>query len=82
MAKAQTFELDEMTIKIDQEACISCGTCVSFAPKTFELDKNSKSQVKEKPDQSKHKIMEAAQSCAVDAIIITDKKTAKKLWPK
>ena len=49
MTKIKKFESLEVNIKIDQDACISCGTCEVFAPKTFEFDKNLKTQVKEEP---------------------------------
>lgn len=82
MAKVKTFETPELIIKIDQSACISCGTCEALAPKTFELDKNLKSQVKANgPYDKKDEVVNAAQSCAVDAITIIDKKSGQKLWP-
>lgn len=82
MGKIKKFVSSEVTIEIDQDACISCGTCEVFAPKTFEFDKNLKTQVKDGTHDSKSKILEAAQSCAVEAITIIDNKTGKKLYPK
>lgn len=82
MAKIKEFKLSEVIIRIDQEACISCGTCEVFAPNTFEFDKKLKTQVKVGPHDSKQKILEAAQSCAVESIIVIDNKTGKKLYPK
>lgn len=75
----KTFETDDLIIKIDQDLCISCGTCELLAPKTFELNKNLKSQVKKGPYDKKEDIISAAQSCAVEAITVIDKKTNKKL---
>lgn len=82
MAKVKEFKLSEVIIKIDQDACISCGTCEVFAPHTFEFDKNLKTQVKEGTPDSKQKIIEAAQSCAVESITVIDNQTNKKLYPK
>lgn len=82
MTKVKKFESSEVTIEIDQDACISCGTCEVFAPKTFEFDKNLKTQVKGGSHDSKDKIISAAESCAVEAITIIDNKTNKKLYPK
>ncbi len=60
-----------MNIKIDRKKCISCGLCESLAPKTFKLDKNLKSIVKEKgPYDLPAKIKEAVQNCAVGAITV------------
>ena len=36
-----------MKVIIDQEKCISCGSCVAVCPDTFELDENSKARFKE-----------------------------------
>lgn len=78
MAKV-TYQTENYTIVIDRDACIGCGTCEAIAPKTFELDKNLKSVVKEGSTDSKENLQNAIQSCAVEAIIITDIKTGKKL---
>lgn len=77
--KLVSFETKDLIIEIDHSLCISCGTCAALAPKTFELDKNLLSQVKTDSDDSTQTIIGAAQSCAVGAITVTDKKTGKKL---
>lgn len=79
MAKIKTYETGDLIIEIDESKCISCGTCVALAPKTFELDKKLMSVVKPGPNDSAKVIIEAAQSCAVEAITIKEKKTGKKL---
>ena len=78
MAKI-TYQTENYTIEIDRDACIGCGTCEALAPKTFKLDKDLKSIVKEGSTDSKENLKNAIQSCAVEAIIIIDKKTGKKL---
>lgn len=84
MAKAdiKTYQTKDFTIKINRTECIGCGTCSALAPKTFELDGKMICQVKNEPHDPSKIILEAAQSCATDAITIIDKKTGKKLWPK
>ena len=84
MAKSAVinYETENYTIQISRALCISCGTCVALAPKTFELDKDSISQVKNPPHDKPPTILSAAQSCATDSIIIIEKKSGKKLWPK
>ena len=60
-----------INIKIDRKKCISCGLCASLAPKTFKMDKDLKSCVRESgPYDSPAKIKEAAQNCAVGAITV------------
>lgn len=79
--KTQTYQLKDVTITIDGAACISCGTCEALAPQTFKLDKKLISEVKEESSDDKQTILIAAQGCAVEAIIVTDKKSGKKLYP-
>lgn len=75
-------ETDTLNIELDQEKCISCGTCSVMAPKTFGQDGNYVTKLKENPKDPSNKILEAAQSCATEAIILTDKSTGKRLYPK
>lgn len=61
-------------IKVDRQKCISCGLCVSLAPKTFKMDKDLKSVVNENgPYDTPDKINEAARNCAVEAITVEQK---------
>ncbi|HBL51876.1 MAG: hypothetical protein A3D24_04690 [Candidatus Blackburnbacteria bacterium RIFCSPHIGHO2_02_FULL_39_13] len=84
MAKSKviTGETVELKIEIDQETCIGCGTCSVIAPDSFELDKNFKSCLKSPIKDNKKTILEAAQSCAVDAIKVIDNRSGKQLWPE
>ncbi len=60
-------------IKVDEEACIGCGQCVSIAPIAFELKKDGKSYVKETWKQENEKnIQEAANNCPANAIDIEE----------
>lgn len=64
----KTFKTKNLIITIDQGDCISCSTCVSLAPKTFELDNKLKAIVNENTDDNFSFISGVASSCAVDAI--------------
>lgn len=82
MAKAiSRGETKDLSIEVDCDTCIGCGTCTVLAPQTFELDNNLKSKVKTNPKDDKDTIVGAAQSCAVDAIKIIDKKNGKQIHP-
>jgi ferredoxin len=70
-----------MKIEIDRELCIGCGTCVSIAPETFELDSEGKSTVKNLKGNDEAIILDAAKSCPVSAIIIKDD-NGKQIWPE
>ncbi|MBU0466342.1 MAG: ferredoxin [Nanoarchaeota archaeon] len=57
-------------IKIDEKKCIGCSLCSELCPKSFEL-RGDKAVVK-KPNVDKTTCeKEAADSCPVDAIIIS-----------
>lgn len=59
-----------MIPKVNQDACIGCGTCVSLCSEVFELQDDNKSHVMKGVDYSKHKdcIKEAIDVCPVQAI--------------
>ncbi len=69
-------------IEIDRDLCISDGACVGEAPNTLEMDSDDIPVVKDPDGNSDEEIMQAAQVCPVDAIILTDKETGEKVWPK
>ena len=61
-----------MKIEIDREACTSVATCIDVAPGTFELDDEGIAIIKNAKGDDEKTILQAAQSCPVNAIIITD----------
>lgn len=67
-------------IEVDREACISVASCVDIAPGVFELDDEGKAVIKNQKGNPDNIILEAAQSCPVNAIILYDEK-GKKIWP-
>jgi ferredoxin len=75
-------DIDKLDIKVDRDECIGDGLCCNEAPETFELDDEDKAIVLEASTEDRDTIIEAAKSCPVDAIIITDKDTGEKLCPE
>ena len=61
-----------MKVKIDQEKCIGCGTCISIAPEVFEFNADNKAQVKTDADLDAHqdKVNQAKDACPVQAIAV------------
>ncbi len=59
-----------MKVKVNQEACIGCGACMSIAEDVFEMDDQGLSSVKvsEVPEGSADKAKEALESCPTGAI--------------
>jgi len=61
-----------MKVEVDRELCISVATCVAVAPGTFELDDEGIAVVKNAKGDDEATILQAAQSCPVNAIIVYD----------
>lgn len=61
-----------MRIEVDRDLCVSVATCVAIAPHTFELDENGIAIIKDPRGDSEKTILQAAQSCPVNAIRIYD----------
>ncbi len=70
-----------MKIEVDRELCISVAACLQAAPNTFELDDEGIAVIKNPTGDDKEAILRAAQSCPVNAIILTDD-DGTQLWPK
>lgn len=82
MAKSQIvkYQAQDLTIEIDRSKCLSCGLCPSLTPETFDLDKEMVSIVKNGAKGNEKKVLEAAESCATEAITVI--KLGTKLYPK
>jgi ferredoxin len=74
--------MSKYNIKIDRELCIGDGACCGEAPNTFEMDGDNIAAVKDPNGHTDEEILQAAQVCPVDAIILTDAATGEKVWPK
>lgn len=57
-----------MSIKIDEEKCIGCGTCEAICPSHFKMNDDGKAAVISQEEGEC--VKEALESCAVDAIIM------------
>ncbi len=61
-----------MKVKVDRSLCVGISNCVAVAPTVFQLDKDNKATVLDISSVDEDKIMSAAESCPVNAIIIED----------
>lgn len=61
-----------MKVEVDRELCTSVATCIAVAPNTFELDDEGIAIVKNVSGDDEKTILQAAQSCPVNAIIVYD----------
>jgi ferredoxin len=58
-------------VKVDEEKCIGCGSCVAACEDVFEMkdtDDGQKATVKKGADTSKDCVKEAIDICPADAI--------------
>lgn len=61
-----------MAVTVDKAKCIGCGTCVAIAPKSFKLTDEGKAEVIVPAGDEEAKVKEAADSCPVQAIQVTN----------
>jgi ferredoxin len=59
-------------VKVDRDACVGIGNCVAMAPTVFKLDGHNKAVVMDVSSVNEDKLMSAAESCPVNAIIVED----------
>ena len=76
-----TRKIRSRIIRIDRNLCIGAGTCIAVAPKAWALDNEAKAIILDTADAETDEMhLEAAKSCPVMAIIITDE-NGKQLFP-
>ncbi len=57
-------------IKIDPEKCIGCGSCVAFAPGTFEMGDDMLAKVLDNISDDNEDVKSAIESCPTEAITL------------
>ena len=63
---------NRVTIEVDRQLCYGFGDCVDTAPAVFALDDEDVSVVIDPDGAPLDDVVEAAQNCPVDAIVILD----------
>ena len=61
-----------MKIRVDRDLCIGVSNCVAIAPTVFKLDEENKVVVLDPSSVDDDTLLEAAESCPENAIIIED----------
>ena len=69
-----------MKMKIDRDLCIGVSNCVAIAPTVFKLDEERKAIILEPSSVDEQTLMDAAESCPENAIIIEDEE-GHQLYP-
>lgn len=68
-------------IVIERKVCIGAATCYAIAPKAFAIDAENKAVLLGTWSEHELKVlMEAAQSCPVNAIFLYDE-NGNQVWP-
>ncbi len=57
-----------MAIKIDEDECLGCETCVELCPAVFKMNDEGEKAVVIDPDSDLECVEEAIDSCPVEAI--------------
>ena len=61
-----------MKVTVNRDLCIGVSNCVAIAPTVFKLDDESKAVVLASSSVDNDTLLEAAESCPQNAIIIED----------
>jgi ferredoxin len=61
-----------MKVRVERELCIGVGNCVALAPTVFEFDEENKATVLNPSSIDDDTLLEAAESCPENAIIVED----------
>jgi len=61
-----------LKIRVDRDLCIGVSNCVAIAPTVFKLDEENKAVVLDPSSVDDDTLLEAAESCPENAIIIED----------
>jgi len=61
-----------MKVRVDRDLCRGLGNCVVLAPTVFTLDQANKAVVTDPNSVDEGRLLEAAESCSENAIILED----------
>ena len=61
-----------LKVRVDRDLCIGVGNCVAYAPTVFKLDDENKAVVLDPSSVDDDTLLEAAESCPENAIIVED----------
>jgi len=72
----------EYRIEIDRRACIGSGMCTASAPDRFLLDGGRAAATSDLPFPADENVLDAAESCPAEAILVRDAASGKVLAPE
>ncbi|WP_436778358.1 ferredoxin [Yinghuangia sp. YIM S09857] len=68
-------------VEVDRHTCIGSGLCVGSAPDDFHLGLGRQSQPRLEVVEASDAILEAAENCPVEAILLADAADGAVLFP-
>jgi ferredoxin len=72
---------DRWRVEVDRSVCIGSGMCVGSAPADFTLDAGRQAHPRTDETNASDEILEAAESCPVEAISIIAVDSGKTVFP-
>jgi ferredoxin len=74
-------KIRNLTMRIDRDMCIGAATCIALAPRAWALDDEAKAIIVDNAEEeSDEALIEAARSCPVMAITLSDE-DGKQVYP-
>jgi ferredoxin len=71
----------KLRVRVDHLLCVGNAMCETFAPNVFRLNDNRQSEAVDPSGDSEEKILAAAESCPMSAILVEDAETGEQLFP-
>ena len=72
---------DRWHVEVDRSLCIGSAQCLHHAPGGFRLDTARQSHPVEADPDANERVLEAAESCPVEAIVITLLSSGEPVFP-
>lgn len=61
-------EVTDWTVRVDRLACLGCGVCLDYAPRSFVQDEDGQAVLREPPGDELDRIREAVGACPTGAL--------------
>ncbi|WP_425245159.1 ferredoxin [Streptomyces sp. NEAU-NA10] len=72
---------DRWHVEVDRSLCIGSAQCLHHAPDGFRLDAARQSRPVDPDPDANERVLEAAESCPVEAITITLRESGEAVFP-
>lgn len=72
---------ESWTVTVNRHVCVRTGLCAATAPGELELDETGQGRAVTDPLAASPELRDAAESCPVEAITITDAATGTSVFP-